>query len=265
MYNNYKVNAIVQARMTSSRLPGKVLLPLGGKPVLQNIIERLRRSKYIDDVIVATTTNEADNAIIELCDRLDCSYYRGSEDDVLSRVLEAAKKFDTDIIVEVTADCPMISVEIADFCIEKLVCHEKDYVSNVIRRSYPRGLDVQVFWTNVLDKANKEVDNYFDRSHVSSWIYKNPKTINDYKVANVSCNLTGFDITFREYRLTLDTEEDYILLQLMFEGFKDNTFKDGDIFKFIEFREELFELNKHIPQKSYYKELMECYKENGML
>jgi spore coat polysaccharide biosynthesis protein SpsF len=132
--------------MTSSRLPGKVLLPLGGKPVLQNIIERLRRSKYIDSVIVATTTNEADNPIIELCQSLNCSYYRGSEDDVLSRVLEAAKEFATDIVVEVTADCVMIDPKFIDEMIEQLEGY--DYISNVIRRHFPRGCDAQVFWMN---------------------------------------------------------------------------------------------------------------------
>lgn len=257
MYNNYKVNAIVQARMTSSRLPGKVLLPLGGKPVLQNIIERLRRSKYIDDVVIATTTNQADDAIIELCDSLGCSYYRGSEDDVLSRVLEAAKKFETDIIVELTADCPLCDWHIVDKLIEEI--DNKDYVSNVMTRTMPRGLDVQIFWTKILEKVNEEVDNNVDRTHVSTWIYKNPKNYGRYTTHNFGLN--GLD--YSDLRLTLDTEEDYQLLKLIYEAMDDNIFSLGDILNLFKVYPELPLINKHIPQKSYYEELSGWYKKNG--
>lgn len=260
MYNNYKCVAIVQARMTSSRLPGKVLLPLGGKSVLQNIIERLRLSKYIDDVVIATTTNQADDAIIELCDSLNCSYYRGSEDDVLSRVLEVAKKFETDIIVEVTADCPCIDAEITDLCIGNLVENKTDYFSNVVKRTMPRGLDVQAFTLEALERANEEVDNDIDRQHVSTWIYKNPKGFDKYKVGNFSS-----DNDYSHIRLTLDTEDDYNLLKFVYDAFPDNEFKSDNMIRLIKWYPELFELNKHIPQKSYYEELVGWYKENGTL
>lgn len=259
MYNNYKCVAIVQARMTSSRLPCKVLLPLGGKPVLQNIIERLRRSKYVDEVVIATTTNQADDAIIELCDSLNCSYYRGSEDDVLNRVLEAAKKFDTDIIVELTADCPCLEGVFVDDMIEQLEGY--DYISNVIQRRFPRGYDTQVFWIKTLERADKEVDNSVDRQHVSSWIYKNPKNFGKYKVKNMG--LEKLDLS--NLRLTLDTETDYQLLQFVFGAFSNNLFTLREITGLVWQYPELFELNKHIEQKSYYKELMSWYKENGTL
>jgi spore coat polysaccharide biosynthesis protein SpsF len=240
--------------MTSSRLPGKVLLPLANKPVLQHIIERLRRSKYIDDVIIACTTNEADDAIIELCEQLDCKYYRGSEDDVLTRVLEAAKAYKTDIIVEVTADCPCVDWETTDALIKSLIDSSKDYASNVIKRNYPRGLDVQVFWAHILNRVDYEVDNEVDRQHVSTWIYKNPKTIGKYKLAN-----TGLDMDMSKYRLTLDTQADYDVLKMVFESFPDNGFTFKDLYQILYLHEELFDLNKDIPQKSYYRELVDAY------
>jgi spore coat polysaccharide biosynthesis protein SpsF len=252
MYNNYKVGAIIQARMTSSRLPGKVLLPLFDKPVLQHIIERLRRSKYIDDVIVACTTNEADQPIIDLCDKLECKYFRGSEDDVLSRVSEAAKLYDTDIIVEITADCPCVYWDLVDMLIERLD-EEKDYVSNVMNRTLPRGLDVQVFWTKTLERVAEEIDNDVDRQHVSTWIYKNPKNYGKYRTENFALS----DVDYSNLRLTLDTEEDYALLKFMYEAFEGNVFSIGDILNLFKVYPELPLINSHVPQKSYYKELSE--------
>src|SRR5437016_2300293 len=104
MIQNKKISAIIQARMTSTRLPGKVLMPILGEACLQRMIERLRNSKHLDDIIVATTVNKTDDAIVELCKKLDCHYYRGSEEDVLGRVLEAAQLHATDVIVEIPGD-----------------------------------------------------------------------------------------------------------------------------------------------------------------
>ena len=256
MINNRRVVGIIQARMTSTRLPGKTMLPLAGKPVLQHIIERLRLSEYIDEVVVACTTNHTDDILVELCDRLDCKYYRGSEDDVMQRVVEACEKYEADIIVDVTSDCPCVCGGMADQFIVELIQHDADYASNVINRTYPRGLDLQVFTYKALEQANREVDNDVDRSHVSSWIYKNPKTHDHYKLSSITAD--GFN--YSDIRLTLDTEEDYQLLRLVFESFIDNAFTSRDIERLIKWRSELFEINKHVPQKSYYKELVEAYK-----
>jgi len=258
MYNNYRVNAIVQARMGSTRLPGKVLLLLGGKPVLQHIIERLRRSAYIDDVVIACTTNEADDAIIDLCNQLDCKYYRGSEDDVLTRVLEAAKEYKTDIIVEVTADCPMVDPIMADSLIEGLCDGYYHYASNVISRTYPRGFDTQVFWTVALDCINKEIDNPIDRQHVSTYFYRNPQTEGRFKTLSMLHRYDASDI-----RLTLDTEDDYKLLDKIFDLYgEDNTFTHNSIARLFEAVPNLKNTNSHIEQKSYEKELEQWYKEN---
>lgn len=256
MINDRRVIAIIQARMSSTRLPGKIMLPLAGKPVLQHIIERLRMSEYIDEVVVACTTNYQDDMIIDLCDMLECKYYRGSEDDVMQRVVEACEKFEADIIVDVTSDCPCVDAGLADSFIETLVKLETDYVSNVINRTMPRGLDMQVLTYKALERANREVDNVVDRSHVTSWIYKNPITQGTYRLSTKVMKESDYS----EIRLTLDTEEDYQLLRLVFDSFPVNDFGLEDLIKLINWYPEMFELNKHVPQKSYYKELAEVYK-----
>ena len=153
MYNNNgkKICATIEARMTSSRLPGKVLMNFCGKTNLEHIVERLKRSKYIDEVVVATTINKEDDSIVELCNNIGCKYYRGSEDDVLLRVLEATKSISAEIIVEITGDCPVIDWRHTDILIEKFFSAKYDYVSNIIERSFPRGFDVQVFPVTVLE------------------------------------------------------------------------------------------------------------------
>lgn len=259
MYKDESVIAIIQARLNSSRLPGKVLLPVGELTVLEFIVQRLRRSKLIDDVVIATTENESDNAIIDLCKNKNIKYFRGSEEDVLSRVLDAAKQFNADIIVEVTGDCPFVDSTIADLCIQRLVADKCDYVSNVIDRTFARGLDVQVFWTNVLDRVDQEVDNPIDRQHVSTWIYRNPKS---YKTFKNSCVRTmTYDTS--DIRLTLDTQEDYDLITRVYNYFLNNKFDYRDIFKFFNEKPEFKNINKSIKQKSYEDELFAWYEGVG--
>lgn len=257
MINDKRVVCVIQARMNSTRLPGKTLLPLAGKPVLGHMIERMRRSEYIDEVVVACTESEHDQVIIDLLDMMDCRYHRGSEHDVLTRVLETAKKFEADIIVELTSDCPCCDPGVADKVIEGLIEGDKiDYSSNVINRTYARGLDVQAFTMEALERTNLEVDNLVDRSHVSTWMYKNPKTNDIYK--KCSHSLYGHD--FHDIRLTLDTEDDYELLRLVFNAFPNNHFDCKDLIRLVQNYPELFELNADVPQKSYYKELTDAYK-----
>lgn len=263
MYKNNVVNAIVQARMKSTRLPGKVLLPLGreNKPVLQHIIERLRRSKYIDNVIVACTDNDEDIKIVDLCNKLGCGCYQGSEEDVLTRVLEAAKINDTDIIVEVTADCVFVSGELADFTIEKMVEDNSEYASNVIKRMFPRGYDLQVFYTNTLQRLSKFIDNPIDSQHVSTILYKSPFQMRkDLHICKSSIGNKHGD--YSHIRLTLDTEDDYKLINLIFKLFDDRYFCFEELKLVIDDMPEMFEINKHIEQKSYYKELAEWYYTN---
>lgn len=255
MYKDNKVVAIVQARFNSSRLPGKVLLPLGDVTVLEFIVQRLRRSKWIDDVVIATTINQLDDVIVDLCKSKDISYYRGSEEDVLSRVLEASKEYSADIIVEVTGDCPFVDPVIADLCIQRLVRDDYHYVSNVIERTFARGLDVQVFWRRILEQVDSEVDNPIDRQHVSTWIYRNPKSYKTFKNACVKTN--QYDTS--DYRITLDTKADYDLICRIYDHFLTHKFDYKDIFALFKQRPGLKLVNKHIKQKSYEDELFGWY------
>ena len=142
-----KIVIIVQARMTSTRLPGKILLPVLGKPLLEYQIERLKRCNKADEIVIATTINSSDQPVVNLCERLGIAYYRGSECDVLARYFEAAVASQADVIVRVTSDCPVIDPTVIKQCIDFYLKHYPyyDYVSNSLQRTYPRGMDTEVF------------------------------------------------------------------------------------------------------------------------
>lgn len=205
-----KIVATIEARMTSSRLPGKVLMDLAGKPNLERIIERVRRSKYVDEICVATTSNETDNQIVDLCKTLNCKYYRGSEDDVLLRVLDAAKSVEADIIVEITGDCPVIDWRHIDYLLEKFFSDKYDYVSNIIERSFPRGFDVQVFPVSVLEKVNQLTQNPIDHEHVSLYIYRHPEI---FKLGNWKAEGKMFN---PDMEITLDHKADYDMISKLY-------------------------------------------------
>ena len=224
-YKQKKVVATIEARMTSSRLPGKVLMEYCGIPNLEHIIRRLRRSEYIDEVVVATTTNDTDMPIVELCERIDCKYYRGSEEDVLARVLETAKSVDGDIIVEITGDCPVIDWRHVDYLVKQYLGSDYDYISNTIERTLPRGFDTQVFSVNVLERVEALTKSPVDREHVSLYIYTNP---DKFKI----CNWVAEDVMKHpELGITLDNYDDYELIKDIYESlyWEDNDFSAEDV------------------------------------
>lgn len=248
MKDGKKIVATIEARMTSTRLPGKVLMPLAGKSTLERIIERLRCSKYIDDVIVATTTNTPDDAIIALCEKLDCHYWRGSEDDVLLRVLEATQSQKADIIVEICGDDPLIDWRHADRLIELFFEGEYDYVSNSLNKTFPIGFDVQVFPVSVLDEVNRISKDEYDHEHVSLYIYNHPEK---YKLGELKAE---GKMKRRDIRLTLDTKEDYILLNTIFERLipENPDFSAEDVVDLFNREPALADINKEIQQKDPY-------------
>ncbi len=241
-----KVVATIEARMTSSRLPGKVLMPLLEKPALERMIERIKHARYIDEIVVATTVNKADNPIVELCDRLGVSCYRGSEEDVLERVLIAARNVKADLICELTGDCPLIDPLIIDNVIIAHRSGSYDHTSNFLnQRTFPIGLDVQVFPTHVLEKVAVLTDDPIDRVHVSYYIYCNPKL---FRLNGITANPEVFG---PDIRITLDTKEDYEFIQKIFTALhrEDSIFYARDIVKFIKKNPELMNINRHIRQK----------------
>ncbi len=162
--------AIIQARMTSTRLPGKVLADLGGRPLLERVLERVRKAARLDDVWVATTTNAEDDPVVALCERLAVPVFRGDEHDVLGRYHACADAARADVIVRITADCPLIDPDVIDRVVFAFQGGDFDYVSNATKRSYPDGLDVETFSRAALERAHAEAAHPDLREHVTLYI-----------------------------------------------------------------------------------------------
>lgn len=200
------VGVIVQARMGSSRLPGKVLKDCHGKPILGWVLDRLAMVDPNISIVVATSDLPADDAIEEFCRKRSVSFVRGSETDVLSRFILAAQKLSRPVLVRVTADCPLIDPEVVRNCLLRFFQSPSraDYLSNVIQRTYPRGLDVEVFTADALFKADKEAKSSGEREHVTPFIYRHPEIFRIDSVAG--------EKDFSHHRWTLDTAEDFELI-----------------------------------------------------
>ncbi|MBC7949303.1 MAG: glycosyltransferase family protein [Chitinophagaceae bacterium] len=198
---------IVQARMTSSRLPGKVLMTVLNKSLLEYQIERLRRVKLADEIVIATTDNGSEKPIVDLCERLTVTCFRGSEDDVLARYHGAAQASQADVVVRVTSDCPIIDPLVIDKVIQFYLdhCGHYDYVSNALIRSYPRGMDTEVFSFQALDEAFREATRQPDREHVTPFICTQPQR---YRLADVT-----YHEDYSNHRWTVDTPADFELIR----------------------------------------------------
>lgn len=220
--------ATIEARMTSSRLPGKVLAEAEGKPMLELMTERLRFVPELDHIVIATTTNTADDPVAALADRLGVGVWRGGEADVMQRVLDAAKAHRADVIVELTGDCPLVDPAIVSSVIAAYRAAAVDYVSNVLERSYPLGMDTQVFATRVLEDAASRTDDPVDHEHVSLYIYRHPER---YSLLNVRAPERE---ERPELRLTLDTPEDLAVIRAIFASLRPRR-RDFPLAAMIEF------------------------------
>ncbi|WP_410981719.1 cytidylyltransferase domain-containing protein [Bacillus cereus] len=240
-----KVAAIIQARMGSTRLPGKIMKKVLDKTLLEYQIERVKKAKTIDQIIVATTTKLNDNPIIELCEQLSVPYYRGSEDDVLSRYYEAATQFSVDVVVRLTSDCPIIAPDIIDKIVSCYLEQQNiyDYISNTLTRTYPRGLDTEVMPYRILKRTHEEANEPSYREHVTAYIYNNP---GKFKLLNVQ-----HDLDESKHRWTVDTKEDFILIKKIITKLYpvNNQFSFSDILNLLKQEPDLFYINSHIEQK----------------
>jgi spore coat polysaccharide biosynthesis protein SpsF len=245
MAENKRIVATIEARMTSSRFPGKVLMEACGKPMLQHMIERLQRVPSLDGIVVATTGNDADVPIVNLAQRMGVGFFQGSEYDVLLRVLHSARAYDIDVIVEMTGDCPLIDPVLVEDCIRGYQVAGVDYVSNVLERTYPRGMDTQVFATEVLADVADRTDDPEDHEHVSIFIYSHPEI---YSLKNMP---GPPELTNPGLGLTLDTPEDLELIRRIFEILHpDNpNFTLADILAVLKDNPALTELNTHVRRK----------------
>lgn len=235
--------AIVQARIGSTRLPGKVLKKIKKRFFLDYVIDRLRVCKNLDNIVLATTTNKIDDKLQKYAERKNIDYFRGSEEDVLSRYYYAAKEFNADIIVRITSDCPLIDPEIVDKTIKKHVKAKAEYTANILKRTFPRGLDVEVFNFNVLKNAFDNTKEKYQREHVTSYIRENT---DKFKLKNIEAKgkLRRPDI-----RITLDTKEDLKLIKKILNNFKNIYFTAEQIVDFLDKKPELLEINKNVKQK----------------
>ncbi len=236
--------AIVQARMSSTRLPGKVLKDVGGRTVLERVIRRLERCASLTSIVVATTTQSVDDAIVLSCIDLNVTCTRGSEQDVLDRYYQTAKKVKAAYVVRITSDCPLVDPELVDHTVELFFEQRADYASNSITRSYPQGLDTEVFSFSALERAWKEAARDYEREHVTPYFYEHPGL---FRIAS----LTN-PIDFSHHRWTLDTAEDLSLVRELYSrlGSRDY-FSWQEALVAAEREPALARLNSHIPQKHY--------------
>lgn len=244
--SNQKIVIVVQARMGSTRLPGKSLRLILGQPLLGYLIERLKRVKLADELIVATTNADADQAIADFCIKKAVLCIRGSEEDVLDRYKQAADSGKATVIVRISGDCPLIDPAVVDKVIKQFIDRspEVDYVSNTLTRTYPRGMDVEVMSKQALDKAHKEAKLPEEREHVTPYIYRHPEL---FHLLNVP--LPG-DLS--NLRLTVDTQEDFELIKLILEELypTNQNFSLEDILKAFNNHPEWKSINAEVKQKN---------------
>jgi spore coat polysaccharide biosynthesis protein SpsF len=234
--------AIIQARMCSTRLPGKVMKDISGKPMLWHVIYRVKYSKLINKIVVATSTNKEDDIIENFCKENRILFYRGDEEDVLKRYYEAAKIYNGNKIVRITSDCPLIDPEIVDIVIKEHLKDGVDYTSNTIERTFPRGLDTEVFNFETLERANEMAKEKYQREHVTIFIYENPHL---FKIKNVR-NFKDLS----HLRWTVDEEKDLIFVREIYKRlYKGNIFFMRDILEVLEKEPDLKRINEMVKQK----------------
>ena len=250
-----KIVATIEARMGSLRLPGKVMKEILGKPILQITAERAMKSKLLNEVIVATTTNPRDDVIVDMCKKNNILYYRGSEDDVLDRVLNAAKSRNAEIIVELISDNPLIDSNVIDQIVQFYLDNDYDYVSNFIPKvTFPTGIGAQVFSTDLLDEVStltsdlEDLEYTKNRENVTWYIYHHKEK---YKVGNFEAS--GI---FRnpKIRLDLDNPEDFELIKKIYENFNSLNVSLEEVLEYLNKNPELIKINqKYLMGEEKYK------------
>jgi spore coat polysaccharide biosynthesis protein SpsF len=233
-----KTVAIIQARMASTRLPNKVLAELHGKPMLAQVVERVRAARTIDEVVVATSTGRADDAIAAFCAAEGITFSRGSEEDVLDRYYQAARAAEADIVVRITADCPLHDAAVIDLVVSRFAPSQHDYVSNTVERTYPDGLDTEVFSFAALERAWREATWSSEREHVTSYIWKHPEL---FRMAQVT---QARDLS--ALRWTVDEPRDLALVREVYRRLGERALHMDDVAALLADDEALREVNAGI-------------------
>jgi glutamate-1-semialdehyde 2,1-aminomutase/spore coat polysaccharide biosynthesis protein SpsF len=256
MKKKMKIVAIIQARMGSTRLPGKVLMEICGKPLLWHVVNRVSYSKYISQIVIATSTNPKDDEIEKFAKKYKLKVFRGSENDCLDRYYKAAKKYKADVIVRITADCPLICPEIIDRVIAEFKKNNSDYVSNSIIRTFPDGVDVEVFSFKTLKKAWEEAKDALEREHVTVYIRNSGK----FKIKNL---VNDKPVEPQEYKWSVDRIEDLEFVREVYKHlYKDNKiFSYDDIMSLLNRYPEIKNINSNsVVDEGYYRSLMGAQK-----
>lgn len=241
-----KVVAVIQTRMGASRLPGKVLMNIAGRPMFWHVVNRLHYSRIINKVVIATTTNKKDDLIERFCRKEDIDCYRGSEDDVLDRYYQASIFYKADVIVRITSDCPLIDPTVSERVISAYLknVNKVDGSSNVINRTYPRGLDTEAISFSTLERIWNEGKEDYQREHVTVYAYEHPSLFNLQSVENNS-NLSSL-------RWTVDEEDDLKFVREIYKRLyhkEKDVFLMDDVIEVLKREPQLLEINKHIKQK----------------
>lgn len=237
--------AIIQARVGSERFPKKVLKKINGKAMVEHVINRVRMSKKIDKIVLAIPDNFEDDVLLAIAEKLNVTCVRGSEQDVLSRYLEAAKRVKADVIVRITADCPLIDSGIIDDMLKKFEKKECDYfLDDVGYGGYSRGFDVDIFSLEVLEKASRLADKDYQREGVTDFILENPK------IFRIKHHKAPERFRRPDYRLCVDEKPDLVLVKKIFEHFKPReNFTAKEIIEYLDKNSKLVDINKNVKQK----------------
>jgi len=254
------IAAIIQARMSSTRLPGKIMMTVNDKPLLHYVINQVRHSKKINKLIVATTELPQDNEIVQFLTSYDVDVFRGNETDVLDRYYQCAKNFKADTIVRITSDCPLIDPNLIDNCITEFENNGYDYFSNINKKAgenwvyhlsgYPLGFAVEVFTYATLENAWKNAKKPSEREHVTQYILNNPKS---FKIGNMENSSDYSDI-----RLAVDHKIDFDLVKIVIEHFPINAiFKLEKVVDFLNNNPNLKQINSHLQFDEGYRKSLE--------
>jgi len=241
-----KASVIIQARMGSTRLPNKVLMTLAGKPALEHVICRCQRAKLVEKVIVATTVDPQDLAVVNFVSGLAVSVFCGSVNDVLDRYYQAARLFELQHIVRITADCPLIDPEVIDRVVAEYFNQGADYAANTLKLTYPDGEDTEVFSLGALRRAWQEAQMFSEREHVTAYMIKSDV----FKKINVE-----HDLDLSRQRWTLDEPRDYQKISAVFEALyrKDAFFHIKDVLQFLAAHPEVDGINADIARNEGYQ------------
>jgi spore coat polysaccharide biosynthesis protein SpsF len=235
--------ALVQARVGSTRLPGKVLMHVAGAPLLAHVVDRTRRARRVDEVVVATTTQPGDDSIERLALARGWPVTRGSEDDVLDRFVQAARVHDAGVVVRITADCPLMDPTIIDDVIDAYAAGDWDYASNTLdERTYPRGLDVEVIGRDALERAWRDDADPARREHVTPYVYRHPELFRLLPVPG--------PIDASQHRWCVDTPEDLHLVRWIYAALGRDDFGWREALHVVEQHPEWEAINRDVEQKA---------------